>query len=118
RPLSRRAFVAKVAGLLQRDVSVSLVDVVTVRQFNLYGELLELVGLSDPRLGAEPPWLYTATLRGRQRERKRALLEAWYYPMTLGRPLLPLPIWLNDELGVSLDLESSYEETCRVLRIA
>jgi hypothetical protein len=34
RPESRRAFVAKVAARLQRDVSVSLVDVVTIRQFN------------------------------------------------------------------------------------
>ena len=42
-PESRRAFVAKVAALLQRDVSVSLVDIVTIRQFNLYADLLELI---------------------------------------------------------------------------
>src|SRR6201993_290760 len=47
RPESRRAFVAKVAALLQHDVSVSLVDLVTVRQFNLYADLLELIGGSD-----------------------------------------------------------------------
>lgn len=35
RPESRRAFVAKTAALLQQDVCVSVVDVVTVRQFNL-----------------------------------------------------------------------------------
>jgi hypothetical protein len=34
RPESRRAFVAKVAALLQHDVSVSIVDLVTIRQFN------------------------------------------------------------------------------------
>src|SRR5258708_1667561 len=33
RPESRRAFVAKVATLLQRGVCVSLVDIVTIRQF-------------------------------------------------------------------------------------
>ncbi len=33
-------------------------------------------------------------------------------------PALPtLPIWLHDDLAVSLDLEASYEETCRALRI-
>ncbi len=64
RPESRRAFVAKVAALLQRDVCVALVDVVTIRQFNLYADLLELVGKSDPMLGAEPPALYAATVRG------------------------------------------------------
>src|SRR6185312_16516795 len=36
RPESRRAFVAKVAALLQHGVCVSIVDVVSVRQFNLY----------------------------------------------------------------------------------
>jgi hypothetical protein len=34
-PENRRAFVAKVAALLQRDVSVSVVDIVTIREFNL-----------------------------------------------------------------------------------
>jgi hypothetical protein len=38
--------------------------------------------------------------------------------MTPGRPLPPLPIWLDVDLGVTLDLEASYEDTCRVLRIA
>jgi hypothetical protein len=32
--------------------------------------------------------------------------------------MLPtLPVWLRDDLAVSLDLEASYEETCRTLRI-
>ena len=47
RPENRRAFVAKVAALLQHDVCVSLVDVVTTRQFNLYADLLELIGRTD-----------------------------------------------------------------------
>ena len=44
RPESRRAFVAKCAALLQQDVCVSIVDLVTVRQFNLYADLLDLLG--------------------------------------------------------------------------
>jgi hypothetical protein len=28
-----------------------------------------------------------------------------------------LPIWLTDELSIMLELEASYEATCRVLRI-
>jgi hypothetical protein len=55
RPEHRRAFVAKCAALLQKGVYVSVVDVVTVRQFNLYADLLELVGGSDAALGIEPP---------------------------------------------------------------
>jgi hypothetical protein len=118
RPESRRAFVAKVAALLQRDVSVSLVDLVTIRQFNLYADLLELIGRSDPMLDAEPPALYAGTVRGRKRVPQRPMLDTWFYPIALGQPLPTLPIWLDVDLGVFLDLETSYEETCRVLRIA
>jgi hypothetical protein len=117
RPESRRAFVAKVAALLQRDVCVSLVDIVTVRQFNLYADLLELIGHSDPMLGSEPPALYAVTARGRKRAGKRPVLDTWFYPMVLGQPLPTLPIWLDVDLGVFLNPETSYEEACRVLRI-
>jgi hypothetical protein len=117
RPESRRAFVAKVAALLQRDVSVSIVDLVTIRRFNLYADLLELIGGSDPMLGAEPPGLYAVTVRGRKRYRNRPLIDTWFYPMALAKPLPTLPIWLDLDLHVLLDLETSYEETCRLLRI-
>jgi hypothetical protein len=117
RPESRRAFVTKTAALLQQDVCVSIVDIVTVRHFNLYADLLQLVAGSDPALGTEPPHLYSATLRRRQRLRRRTLLDTWFYPLVLGKPLPTLPIWLDSDLGVSLDLEATYEDTCRVLRI-
>src|SRR6516164_4464588 len=118
RPESRRAFVAKVAALLQRDVCVSLVDVVTVRQFNLYADLLALIGRTDLAASAEDIFLYAATLRGRKRTRRRPLLDTWFYPMVVGQPLPTLPIWLDVDLRLMLELEASYEETCRLLRIA
>jgi hypothetical protein len=119
RPESRRAFVGKVAALLQRDVCVSMVDVVTIRDFNFYADLLEFVGGNDPALAEPgPPSLYAATLRGRRRPRRRSLLETWFYGMHIGRPLPTLPIWLNVDLSIALELESSYEETCRFLRIS
>ena len=67
RPESRCAFVGKVAALLQRDVCVSLVDVVTIREFNLYADLLEFIGGDDPALEEGPPCLYAVTMRGRRR---------------------------------------------------
>jgi hypothetical protein len=47
---------------------------------------LGLIGRSDPALGAEPPHLYTVTLRGRRRLRQKPLLDAWFYPLALGQP--------------------------------
>lgn len=118
RPESRRAFVAKTAALLQQGVCVSVVDLVTARQFNLYADLLALIGRTDPALGPAPPATYAATCRGRTAVDRRPLLDLWYAPLAVGRPLPGLPLWLTDDIGVTLDLEASYEETCRVLQIA
>ncbi len=116
RPESRRVFVTKCAALLRQGVSVSIVDLVTSRRFNLYAELLDMIGHSDPSLGAEPPPIYAAACRWIDRGRKR-VLETWSHTLQLGRPLPTLPLWLAENLAVPLELEASYEETCRVLRI-
>jgi hypothetical protein len=117
RPEHRGAFVAKVAALLQKDVCVSIVDLVTVRQFNLYAELLDMIGGTDPNLAPSPPHLYAVTIRSRKRPTKTSLLDMWHYPMTLGQGLPTLPIWLTTDLNVLLSLEPSYEETCQLLHI-
>jgi len=116
RPEHRRTFVAKCAALLQNRVSVIIVDLVTTRSFNLYGELLELIGQADGSLGPEPPPLYAVACRG-TKQADTWLLETWAQALTLGQPLPMLPMWLADNLAVPLELEATYEETCRVLRI-
>src|SRR5947209_19721704 len=63
RPEHRNVFVGKCAALLQKGVAVSVVDLVTVRHFNLYAELLAFIGHDDPTLGAAPPPLYAASCR-------------------------------------------------------
>jgi hypothetical protein len=116
RPEHRRLFVAKCATLLQEGVAVSIVDLVTVRDFSLYADLLDLLGQADPSLGAEPPPLYAVSCRWRPGENK-PLLESWYYRLTVGQPLPTLPLWLTATFAVPLELEQSYEQTCRDLRI-
>ena len=116
RPENREAFVAKCAGLLQKRVCVSIVDLVTTRHFNLYADLLKLIRRSDPILGATPPATYAVTCRGRKVGIKPRF-QSWTYPMVVGQKLPTLPIWLGEDQAVSLDLETSYEEACRALRI-
>jgi hypothetical protein len=116
RPESRRLFVAKCAALLQQRVAVSIVDLVTVRDFNLYADLLDMLGQSDPALGSDLPSLYAVSCRWRPTDSKR-LLESWQYPLSMGQAFPTLPLWLTDTLSVPLELEASYEQTCRDLRI-
>jgi hypothetical protein len=114
RPEHRRAFVSRCTGLLRERVSVVIVDVVTTRTQNLYAELLDLMGHSDPGLSPEPPPLYAAACRLTKRANEW-LLETWTQPLGLGRPLTTLPLWLADDLAVPLELEESYEQSCSIL---
>jgi hypothetical protein len=121
RPEARRAFVIKCAALVHQGVCVSIVDLVTVRNFNLYGEMLGLLDWPDPAFAQDAPSVYAVTCRWRKNgvaQATRTQFRSWAYPLTVGQPLPTLPLWLSDDLAVSLELEPSYEETCRVLRIA
>jgi hypothetical protein len=114
RPEKRNAFVGKCAALLQKGIAVSIVDVVTTRQFNLYAELLRFLGHSDPSLGEAPPHHYAVSCRWRPQD-KRMVLQSWSHTLTLGAPLPTLPLWLAGKLAVPLDLEQSYEQACHDL---
>jgi hypothetical protein len=115
RPEHRTAFVAKCLALLQQQVCVSIIDLVTIRDFNLYVDLLTQIGQRDESLGSAPPPLYAVTCRTRP-EGSIHLLDTWSYPLAVGQPLPRLPLWLPEHF-IDLDLEASYEDTCRVLRI-
>lgn len=117
RPDGRHLFVAKCANLLQKGVCVSIVDLVTIRHFNLYIELLTLLRTRDRKFEPDPPSTYAATCRNHSVNGKTRL-ETWSSPLVIGQPLpSALPIWLTETLAVSLDLEASYEAACRGLRI-
>jgi Protein of unknown function (DUF4058) len=116
RPESRDSFVAKCAALLRKGVAVSVVDLVTIRRFNLYAQLMAFIGHPDPVMTANEPPIYAASCRWVTRG-TRARLEAWSHTITLGEPLPMLPLWLADSLVVPLDLEESYEQACHDLWI-
>ena len=112
----RNSFIAKCAALLQKSVAVSIVDLVTVRHFNLYAGMLAFLGQRDPTLGEPPPALYATSSRW-VKKGKRAILESWSNVLALGQPLPKLPLWLTADLVITLDLETSYEKACHDLWI-
>jgi hypothetical protein len=116
RPESRRDFAVKVASYWQERIGVVVVDVVSSRHANLYAETLRHLGLNDPALGEEPSPLCAVACRTSKAEAAWHL-DTWLHPLTFGGALPTLPLWLASDLAVPLDLEASYEETCRILRI-
>jgi hypothetical protein len=116
RPESRRIFVAKCRELLRNGVSVTIVDVVTARNFNLYTDILELIDQTDPAFEPDPPAIYAASCRWIPRGRKH-VLETWSHTLRVGEALPTLPLWLAENFYIPLELEVSYEDTCRALRI-
>ena len=116
RPETRQAFVSKCAALLQKKICVSMVDLVTVKHFNLYCEVLDVFGQSDPAFAPTPPSTYAVTCRSHALA-NRSRFESWAYAMVVGQPLPVLPIWLDNDHAISLDLEISYQQTCSALRL-
>ena len=121
RPESRRAFVAKCAALLQKQVSVTIVDLITVRQQNLYGEVLDFIDRADPAVGTTR----RRSTRWRSGPRKRASsrgrrggLETWFEPMRSRPTAADLAALARGRFGGAARSGRSYEETSRVLRIA
>jgi Protein of unknown function (DUF4058) len=111
---NRRTFVNKCEALLKNDVCVTIVDPVTSRTANLYGELLDELGAQRTAISRSA--IYAVTCRGR-RSGPRWRLETWEHELAIGAALPTLPLWLSDDFKIPLELEGSYEETCRSLRI-
>jgi hypothetical protein len=116
RPEHRLAFVSRCIGLLQELVSLVIVDVVTTRSANLYGELLAALGQSDPLMNRETAVPYAVACRSTKPENDW-LFQTWANPLTLGRPLPDVPLWVADDLAVRLELEATYEESCSLLGV-
>jgi hypothetical protein len=115
RQTTRRRFIAKCAAYLQVGVSVVIVDVVTERKENLYAALLDQLALPQDDNGKSD--LYAAACRSTPPD-EPSRLETWVEPLVLGSSLPTVPLWLEAELAVPLNLESSYESTFGELRVA
>lgn len=115
RPEARDAFVSKCHAFLQDEVCVVIVDPVTERSANLYAELAERIGARAPTIADRS--IYAVSCRPRP-SRRRYRVEAWEHALEVGAPLPTLPLWISGDQYVPLELERTYEETCRGLRIA
>jgi hypothetical protein len=113
RPDSRAAFVTKCEGYLRGGAGLIVVDVVTTRTANLHDELLARIGHPSAPLGSP---LYAVSYRtvGANGD---GWLEFLPLPLSLGAALPELALWLRGGPVVRVDLELTYQTTCRGSRI-
>jgi len=112
---ARSAFVSKCHALLQQEVCVVIVDPVTERTANLYAELAARIGAGPPATAKGS--MYAVSCRTGSSGRRQQV-QAWEHTLEVGAALPTLPLWISESQYVPLELERTYEETCKGLRIA
>ena len=115
RPEARAAFVSKCHAFLYQEVCVVIVDPVTERSANLYAELAERIRAKPPATADRSLYAVSCRLRS---SRRGYQVEAWEQALEVGALLPTLPLWISESQYVPLELERTYEETCKGLRIA
>jgi hypothetical protein len=111
----RRAFANKCAGYLAQGIAVIVVDVVTSRTGNLHADVLQLLGSTDTHLPAGTD-LYAVAYRPVVRE-GRQQVEVWPHALAVGNELPTVPLALNAELCLPIDLEATYTAACNRRRL-
>jgi hypothetical protein len=112
RPENRRAFAAKCANYLYQGVSLIIVDIVTERLANLHNEIMRLMETTEHfQLPAEVA-LYAVAYRPVRRS-QREEIDLWPTTFGVGENLPVLPLVLNPETALPVDLEATYVDACR-----
>jgi hypothetical protein len=116
RASKRRLFAAKCASYLARGVGLVVVDVVTSRSGNLHNELVLLLDLDSTFQLPARSSLYVVAYRPLRRDGVEQI-DTWPLPLVVGQPLPTVPLSLEAELCVALDLEAAYHEACQRRRV-
>ncbi|HWE03358.1 MAG TPA: DUF4058 family protein [Tepidisphaeraceae bacterium] len=111
----RRAFAPKCSNYLQQGIGLVIVDIVTDRRANLHYELVNLLGVGGEfMLPADD--LYAVAYRPIRRPHVEQI-DIWRAPLTIGDRLPLLPLALDKQVCVPLDLETTYRQACRMGRL-
>lgn len=111
----RRALAARCARYLYQGIGLILIDIVTTEGSDLNDEIFRLLrDTPPPGLLPAGASLYAAAYRHLLRDNE---LQVWLEPLSLGQPLPILPLWLTGDICLPINLGSTYEDSCRRLRL-
>jgi Protein of unknown function (DUF4058) len=112
---NRRAFVSKCLSYLTQGVSLVIVDIVSSRRANLHRRLMRAMKAPEQAL-LDEGILYAVAYRPTVRRRKNQI-DLWPEHLAVGRSLPTMPLRLTGDLFVPVELEATYTEACKRLRI-
>jgi hypothetical protein len=113
---ARKAFAMKCSSLLYQGISLIVVDVVTERHANLHNQIVGLLEHADDARLPDEADLYAAAYRPIRRD-GREEIDLWPTTLRVGEPLPTLPLSVTAELGIPVDLEATYKDTCERRRV-
>lgn len=113
-PQGRKAFAVKCAKWLQRGTAVVAVNADSPAE--VHGDLVELLNLPSELAWTSPTGFSVASYRV-VGIKDNVRLDVWPHQLTIGEPLPTVPLWLASDLAVPLNLELTYTNACRDLRI-
>jgi hypothetical protein len=111
----RRAFTAKCASYLAQGVGLIIIDIVTSRRANLHNELMTLLE-HEPATHLPAEDLYAVAYQPIVRDETEQI-DVWTTTLHVGEPLPTLPLALNAELRLPVDLEETYTAACQRRRL-
>jgi hypothetical protein len=117
REAHRRAFAVKCASYLCRGIGLIVIDIVTSRRANLHDEIWRVLGHGDAFALPRETNLYGIAYRPIVRD-GGSWVEAWPTSLEIGRPLPVLPLALDAETVLPIDLEATYTVACHRRRLA
>lgn len=110
----RQAFVSKCETYLHQGVGLLIVDIVTDRKANLHKELVARLQATTASVAADS--LYASAYRVIERD-AQTQLDIWQETLNLGEELPTMPLWLRGNWCLPVELQETYERTCRELKI-
>jgi hypothetical protein len=73
--------------------------------------------VSPGSTGALSANLYAVSYRPPAEQKDQKELEVWQETLLVGQPLPKMPLWLRGGPCMPVELEETYEQTCRELRL-
>jgi hypothetical protein len=113
---ARRAFATKCSSYLHQGIALAVVDVVTERHANLHNEISGTMEPASAALLPAETGLHAVAYRPVRRA-GREEIDLWPVALAVGDVLPTLPLALNGEICVPVELEATYVETCRRRRV-